>query len=75
MHNAEVISYDSRKCHCLYGWTIVMGNDTILSTSPVIGKVLGYDTTLPVKVLIEAEYKEPCCRYDYYTIKKIQWIH
>lgn len=70
-YNAEVLSYDSKKIYCSYGWMIRMGNDTILSTSYFLIKEVGFDIARPVKINIEIVSKEDFCKYPYCEIKPI----
>jgi hypothetical protein len=66
--NAEIISFDARKCMCCWGWVIKMGKDTIKSADDRIYKLVGYEIKEPVKVYVElGEHKF----YRYYSIKKI----
>jgi len=73
-YNAEVISYDGRKCYCLYGWMIVMGNDTILSTSDYLRQKVGYDIVEPVKVNIQIVEQDDFCKYKYCEVIEKTYI-
>jgi hypothetical protein len=66
--NAEIISFDMRKCMCCWGWVIKMGNDTIKSDDDRIFKLVGYEIKEPVKVYVELGEPRFC---KYYNIKKI----
>jgi hypothetical protein len=69
--NAEIISFNSDKCMCCWGWTIKIGNDTIKSDNIIIGKLVGYEIKDPIKVYIDlGEIKATCS--NYYTIKEIK---
>ena len=82
--NAEVIGFKSDKCMCCWGWTIIIGSDTIKSDNIVIGETVGYEIKNPIKVYIElGEVEETCSNLgftnpdlarDYYEIKKIEKI-
>jgi hypothetical protein len=69
--DALIIGYDSRKCYCLYGWKIKVNNDTILTSSPIVGMVVGYDIEQPVPVQIEVKAKDSSCKYPYYDVISI----
>ena len=66
--NAEIISFDARKCMCCWGWVIKMGKDTIKSDDNRIYKLVGYEIKEPVKVFIELGEPRFC---KYYGIKQI----
>jgi len=71
--NAEIISFNSDKCMCCWGWTIKIGNDTIKSDNAIIGELVGYEIKYPIKVyLVLGEIKASCG--NYYNIKEIQTI-
>jgi hypothetical protein len=79
--NAEIISFNSLKCGCCWGWTIKIGNDTIKSADVIIEETVGFEINKPIKVYIELGEIEDTCsnsgisnpdyRRDYYEIKKI----
>ncbi len=81
--NAEIIGFTPEKCWCCWGWTIRIGNDLIKSDNIIIGEVVGYKITDPVKVYIElGELKTECpdpglimvpfSNLDYYDIERIE---
>ena len=82
--NAEVIDFNSDKCMCCWGWTIIIGSDTIKSDNIVIGETVGYEIKNPIKVYIELGQIEETCSdqgftnpdllRDYYEIIKIEKI-
>jgi len=82
--NAEIISFNSEKCMCCWGWTIKYGNDTIKSNDAIIGKIVGYEIDKPIPVYVELgviweacsknRSGNPDCARDYYAIKKIEKI-
>lgn len=82
--NAEIISFNSEKCMCCWGWTIIIENDTIKTDNVIIGETVGYDITNPISVYLELGVKIRTCSNsgfnnpdflrDYYEIKKIEKI-
>ncbi len=67
--NAEVICFTRNKAYCLHGWMIKIGNDTILSTSPIIRDILGDNTEYPLKVNIEVISTDGIeCKYNYHEV-------
>lgn len=82
--NAEVIDFNPDKCSCCWGWTIIIGSDTIKSDNTVIGETVGYEIFNPINVYIElGEVEETCSNLgftnpdltrNYYEIKKIEKI-
>lgn len=83
-NNAEIISFNSEKCICCWGWTIIIENDTIKTDNVIIGETVGYDITNPISVYLELGEKIRNCSNsgfnnldflrDYYEIKKIEII-
>ncbi len=73
--NAKIINFNPEKCGCCWGWTIIIGNDTIKSDNEIIGKKLGYKTDFPVNVYIEKGELEQTCSeiggYDYYGLNQM----
>lgn len=82
--NAEIISFNSEKCLCCWGWTIIIENDTIKADNVLIGETVGYDIINPISVYIELGDKTKTCSTsgfsnpeylrDFYEIKKIEII-
>ena len=70
-YNAEILSFDGRKCYCMYGYMIKMGEDTILSTSTVLFERFGHEITEPIKVNIQIENIEEYCKYPYCEVVTI----
>jgi hypothetical protein len=73
--NAQIIDFNTDKCQCCWGWTIVVGNDTIKSDDEILGKIIGYQIKHPVNVYIEKGALKQTCSdldvYNYYELKKI----
>ena len=68
--NAEVISFNSEKCMCCWGWTLKMDDKIIHTKSAVVGEEVGYKINKPVSVYIELGEEDGCL--DYYEINKIE---
>ena len=74
---AEVIAFNANKCMCCWGWDIKAGKDTIRTESIIVGDIVGYQITSPIKVYIEPGEKNATCssfveNRIFYEIKNIK---
>ena len=51
--NAKILNFSADKCTCCWGWTIIIGNDTIMSLDAIFGQKIGWDIKSPIDVYIE----------------------
>ena len=73
--NAKVLNFSTDKCMCCWGWTIKIGNDTIMSLDDIIGQKIGYDISNPIDVYVELGAIEKTCSNNgsrnYYKMNQI----
>ncbi|MDI3318661.1 hypothetical protein [Pinibacter soli] len=73
--NAKVLGPSTDKCQCCWGWTIKIGNDTIMSSDNIIGQKIGYNNSTPIAVYIELGEIETTCsnngNRNHYKINQI----
>lgn len=71
---AKVVNFEPKKCYCMYGWKMVIGNDTVLTSSEVMAFVVGKEIMEPVYVRIMAVEIDNSCKYPYYEILAVSLI-
>lgn len=73
--NAKILSFSADKCMCCWGWSIKMGNDTIMSLDNIIAQKIGYDISNPIDIYVElGAIEKTCSNYgirNYYKINQI----
>jgi len=77
---AKVVGFNANKCMCCWGWTIEFNGTVIQTESGIIGEVVGYEITEPIRVYIELGEKDEDCPLteggrEYYEIDFIRKVN
>jgi hypothetical protein len=73
--NATIINFCEQKAYCQYGYMLIVGSDTMLSSSYVISEKIGFNIQIPVKVLVKFHRIDEFCHYPYCEVDKLEILN
>jgi hypothetical protein len=56
---------------CCWGWTILVGKETIKTTDPKLQEIVGFNISKPIPVFIELGERDIQCP-EFYSLKSIK---